>query len=297
MAKNISLALVQNFSKPSTSVCYLVKIKSKEDGIFGFCTADLIVSFDDGKGLVEYQPDEELAPRNIQSTANMTVDNTKLVGWFSDLVEKKILSGAFDSAEITIYRVAYLKIDLGFEVVGYGTVGEIEYNTDSKDKRKIEFRSLTQQLIENGNQFFSLTCRTEFGSEKCGMPFVWHNGIAQTIPDENPYLIFKVLGVSQVDNYFELGVINYVTGDNAGADLEIESWTADGADGIVKLSYPSPYPVANGDLVRPRRDCGKTETDCIAYNNIVNMRAEHLAPVEDQSLSVPGAYIRSQNAL
>jgi uncharacterized phage protein (TIGR02218 family) len=297
MAKNIPLQLIEALQKPGTSTCYLVKVKTKEDGIFGFSTADFTLRLDDGLGEVEYSPDEELAPRNIQSTADMTVDNTKLVGWFYDLVEQKVLSGAFDSAEITIFRVSYLRLNLGYEIVGYGTIGEIEYNTDSKDRRKIEFRSLTQQLIPNGNKQYSLTCRTQFGSEECGMPFVWHNGTAEKIPGENPYLIFKVLGVSQPDGYFELGVINYITGQNAGADLEIESWTQDGADGIVKLSYPSPYPVEDGDEVRPRQDCGKTETDCLAYGNIVNMRAEHLAPVEDQTLSVPGAYIRSRGSL
>ena len=294
MPKNIPLLLINTFQKRGTSTAFLIKIVTKEDGVFGFTTADFIIRLDDGAGLVAYMPNEEMRPQNIQSSANMTVDNTKLLGWFSDLVEKKVISGAFDSAEITIYRVAYLRLNLGYEVVAYGAVGEIDYNTDAKDKRKIEFRSLTQQLTYNANQLYSLTCRADFGDERCGMPFVWHAGTVELIPDENPSLIFKVNGVAQPANYFELGVINFLDGDNAGADLEIESW---GADGRIKLSYPSPYPVANATSVRLRRDCGKTESDCIAYGNIVNMRAEHLTPTEDSSVMVPGAYIKSQNAL
>lgn len=294
MPKNIPATLVAQFGKRGTSSAYLIKIVSKEDGVFGFTTADKIIRMDDGLGLVEYRPDEELRPQNIQSSADMTVDNTKLEGWFNQAVEEKIISGAFDTAEITIYRVAYLRLSAGYEVVAYGSVGNVEYNSDAKDRRKIEWRSLTARLIENGNKFFSLTCRTDFGSDECGMPFVWNAGDVELIPNADNYLIFKVNGVSAVDGYFDLGVINFIDGQNAGADLEVESWLA---DGTVKLSYLAPYPVTENTLIRIRKDCGKTETDCKAYGNIVNMRAEHLTPVEDQSLMVPGAYIKSQGSI
>lgn len=294
MPKQIPIALQLQFGKPGTSTCFLIKIVTKEDGIFAFTTADFVVRFNDGLGEVSYLPDEELRPQNIQSSADMTVDNTKLLGWFKEAVERKVISGAFDSAEITIYRVSYLRLAYGYEVVGYGTVGEIDYNSDGKSKRGVEFRSLTQQLTVNTNQYYSLTCRAQFGDSKCQMPLIWFAGTVQLIPNENAQLVFKVTGISQPAGYFELGVIHFDSGDNEGADWEIESWAA---DGTVKLSYLSPYPVANGTAVRLRKDCGKTETDCMSYGNIVNMRAEHLTPTEDQSLMVPGAYIKSQNAL
>ncbi len=294
MQKDIPILLLGQFAKSGTSSCFLIKIVTKEDGIFGFTTADFVIRFNDGDGMVVYMPDEELRPQNIQSTADMTVDNTKLQGWFTEAVEHKVIAGAFDAAEISIYRVSYNQLGYGAEVVGFGTVGEVEYNSDAKSKRKIEFRSLTQQLLVNGNDFYSLTCRADFGDERCGMPFVWFNGTAEPIHGENPRLIFKVTGVAQPAGYFELGVINFVTGDNAGADLEVESWDADGR---VKLSYLAPYAIDDGISVKLRKDCGKTESDCIAYGNIVNMRAEHLTPTEDQAVMVPGAYIKSQNAI
>ena len=294
MSKNIPILLLDAFGKRGTSTCFLIKVLTREGLVYAFTTADFVVRFDDGLGIVAYKPDEELRPQNIQSTADMTVDNTKLVGWFKQAVEEKVVSGAFDAAEINIYRVAYLKLWAGYEIVAYGTVGEIEYSSDAKDKRKVEFRSLTQQLTANANQFFSLTCRADYGDDKCGMPFVWYAGTVELIPGENEYLIFKVNGVAQPDDFFELGVINILDGPNAGADLEIESWKA---DGTLKLSYVSPYPLEDGISVRLREDCGKTETNCIEKGNIVNMRAEHLTPTEDQSLMVPGAYIKSQNAL
>jgi len=293
MPKSINAQLLNDFAKPGAGTCYLVKIRSNDDGYFGFCTSDSTILFDDGFGPLVYQPDEELRPQNIMSSANMEVDNTKLIGWFTQAVKEKVLAGAFLAAEITIYRVSYLNLSLGAEIVAYGMVGEIDFNADAKDKRKVEFRSLTAQLTKNVNEFYSLTCRAQFGDERCGMPFVWESGVVSSETD-NPFLEFYVSGITKPDDHFLLGVVNFIDGQNAGADLEIEQWNA---DGYVKLSFPAPFPITNGTLVRLRRDCGKTETDCIGYGNIVNMRAEHLTPVEDSSLMVPGAYIKSTHSL
>lgn len=294
MQKNIPALLLGTFGQRTTSTCFLVKIVTREGLVYGFTTADFTVRFNDGQGVIPYRPDEELRPQNIQSSADMTVDNTVLMGWFSQAVEQKVLAGAFDSAELTIYRVSYLHLGLGYEVVGYGTVGEIEYNADAKDKRKIEYRSLTQQLTVNTNQYYSLTCRAQFGDERCGMPFEWFTGTVELIPGADPFLRFKINGVSQPDDYFLLGIVQPVDGPNAGADLEVDTWAA---DGTVKLGYVAPYALTNGTVVRIRRDCDKTETNCLAYGNIVRMRAEHLMPTEDKSLSVPGAYIKQQNSI
>lgn len=288
MPKLIPAVLIDAFGQPTVSTCYLIRIEMKNGEVKGFTSADFLINFDDGFGVVAYEPDEELRPQNIQSSSNMTVDNTKLQGWFSEELEQNVVAGMLDSAKLQIYRVAYLQLEKGFEIVASGTVGEIEYNSDAKDRRKIEFRSLTRQLTDNKSDLYSLTCRTEFGSEECGMPFVWQDGTIDLIPGENAQLIFKVVGISQPAGWFDFGIILFESGANEYAELEIESWAA---DGTVKLSYLTPYQIEDGASVKLRRDCGKTEADCIAYGNIVNMRAEHLTPAEDVAIGVPGAYI------
>jgi uncharacterized phage protein (TIGR02218 family) len=199
----------------------------------------------------------------------------------------------FAAAEVTIYRVSYLRLNAGYEVIAYGTVGAVDFNVDRKGKRSVAFRSLMQQLKQPVNAPYSLTCRAEFGDERCGMPFVWEAATVVAV-GTNPLMQLRIDGVTQPDHYYDFGVLNMLTGDNAGADkLEIEGWLADGS---IQLSFPVTYPFKVGDTLRIRRDCGKTETDCIAYGNIVNMRAEHTTPVQDKSIMVPGAYISSVGA-
>lgn len=278
--------------KPGSSTCFLVKIVCKDGDVFGFTSLDADVTLDDTFHVVTYSSEQELRPQNIQQELNYSVDNTDLVGWFDDAMEKKVLSGKFDFAEITIYRCAYLKLAAGVEVLSYGTVGAIDFSTGKDSKRKVEYRGLTQQLQTNINTPYSKTCRAAFGDERCGMPFLWEPGSVSSVGD-NPYLQMTITGVAQPDGYFDLGIVEFLTGNNTGAQLEIESWLA---TGLIQLSFLPPYPIVVGDTLRIRRDCDKSEAMCKAYGNIINMRAEHLTPVEDQAIMVPGAYIKSSGA-
>ena len=83
------------------------------------------------------------------------------------------------------------------------------------------------------------------------------------------------------DGYFAPGVVQWVTGANAGRENDIESYTA--ATGAVVLSIPTYAPIAPGDTLQIRRDCDKSKTTCISRGNFPNMRAEPELPRADGS--------------
>lgn len=290
--KSIPIQLLAEYSKPSKSTCYAVKVIDKDGVRYGFTTLDANFTFNDGQGDLLYKASEELRPRNIASYSDMDVDSTDLVGWFGAEMERAALAGKLSTAEVTVYRVAYLNLWYGAEVVAYGTIGDIAYSAGKDGTRKLEYRGLAQALKNIVTDQWSLTCRADFGDDKCKKPFVWDSGVVSTIDDN--FQRFKVTGIARPADWFTLGVLEFTSGANQGWYQEIESWTA---DGWVDLSFVAPFAIVSGVSVRLRQDCYKTEANCLAYNNIVNMRAEHLTPVQDQSLMVPGAYIKSQNAL
>lgn len=290
--KNIPIQLQGEYGKTSRAVCFAVKVVDKDGVRYGFTTLDANFTFDDGSGPLMYRASEELRPQNISSYSDMDVDSTDLVGWFGAEMERAALAGKLSTAEVTVYRVAYLSLWYGAEVVAYGTIGDIDYSAGKDGKRKIEYRGLAQALKNVVIDQWSLTCRADFGDSRCRKPLVWEAGVVSEVYDN--YQRFKVSGVSRPDDWFTLGVLEFTSGDNQGWYQEIESWSS---DGVVDLSFVAPFPVVGGVSVRLRQDCYKTESNCLAYNNIVNMRAEHLTPVQDQALMVPGAYIKSQNAL
>lgn len=290
--KTIPIQLLESYKKPGRSTCFLVRIKDDEDNVYGFTNLDARVRLDDGDGMVTYSPRQELNPQNILNTSDMDVDSTELHGWFDDLMEKAVLAGKFANAEVTVYRTSYLRQSAGVEVVAFGTAGKIDFSADRGGKRKLEWRGFTDVLRSKRNDQYSLTCRNRFGDDKCGMPFVWESATITSVQDNRSR--FTVAGLSRPDNYYTFGLVEFNGGPNDGATLEIEEWHADGR---IVLSFVTPYVIDNGLSIRVRRDCDKRAQTCIDYGNIVNMNAEHLTPTENQSLMVPGAYIKSANAL
>lgn len=80
----------------------------------------------------------------------------------------------------------------------------------------------------------------------------------------------------QPDGFFVPGLVSFLTGANAGTELETESY--DAATGTVTLAIPAFYDIAEGDTLQIRRDCDKSKTMCKSYNNLNNMRAEPELP-------------------
>ena len=290
--KQIPIQLLTSLQKTGRSMCFLVKIVDDKGGVHGFTTLNRNVRFDDGDGEVNYIARYELNPQNIQNSSNLDPDNTELHGWFDQPLTNLILAGLFANAQISIYRINYLHKEYGAEIVSFGTVGRIDYSNDREGKRKIEWKGFSDLLKEKRCDVYSITCRNQFGDENCGMPLVWETTTITEIIDNR--MRFRVGGISRPTHYYSFGVIEFLGGPNATAWMEIEEWTS---DGWITLTFVTPFAFQVGTAVRLRRDCDKRHATCLSYGNVINMDAEHLTPTEDQSLMVPGAYIRSSNAL
>lgn len=291
--KQIPIHLLTTLQKPGRSTCFCCKIVSRDGSVVvGFTNLDDVVRFNDGIHSVKYDPTQPMVPQNIQNTSDLDPDNTELHGWFNDQVKAALMSGVLQSGEITVYRVSYLRLSEGAEVVAYGTLGKVDYMASSSGSRKIEFLGLDDLIANASCDLTSVTCRNDFGDSRCKMPFVWEAGVVADV--EDPLFRFQVSGIARPDDWFNLGVVMFDSGENATVDLEIESWTS---DGWITLSFAPPNNILNGVALRLRQDCDKTFTSCKNYNNVRNMNAEHLMPVSDTSLMVPGAYIKSNNAL
>lgn len=293
--KQITATLLNGLKKTGRSTCFLVKLKSKQNGtVYPFTTLDAAIKFNDGEDDLWYLPTNVLKPQNMQWSSNMDVDNTELHGWFDEVVALAAGAGLLGSAEVTIYRMIYTHPEYGAEVVNFGIVGRMEYSATAQSTRKIEFKGLDQLLKSKKNPLYSITCRNDFGDKRCGKPLIW-SSVGTISEVTNQYLTVKIDGIAAAAGYYDFGVIKFVDGDNANVELEVEEWLA---EGWARLSFVTPYPMLVGVDVMLRQDCDKFAQTCISkYNNIINFNGEHLTPVQDQSLMVPGAYIKSQNAL
>lgn len=288
--KKIPIRLQSHLQEYATTWCYIMRVAcvGKWAGVVrGFTSLDQSLVYDDGDGAVTYRSDNGFMPAKFQQQADFSVDNTDLTGWVTDedISEADILAGIFDAAEVTIYRVNYMDLSQGHEVVAFGTLGETEFD---ENRWKCEFRSLTQQSKQPYGKVYSLTCRNQYGDEKCKMPFEWFNVTIDAL-GEDPHLVIVASELEQADGYFAPGVVEVLTGANAGADMDVDQFFT---GGIIQLALQMPMPFQAGDTIRIRVDCDKEFSTCKVKGNVLEFRGEHLTPVADTALAVPGAYIR-----
>lgn len=285
--KNIPIALQAHYDAEATTTAYLCRMACKDGTVLGFTSLDADITYDDGDGAVLYRADNGFHADRMQQTADLAVDNTDLHGWVSDIgiTEKQIRAGLFDYARIRIYRVNYLDLPAGHEIIATGTAGE---TTFSNGGWKLEFRSLTQQLKQPISKLYSLTCRAKFGDAQCKKEFVWVSGAVSAVNGTEPDRIFTDAAITQPDGHFRLGVVEWLTGDNAGAQMEVDAHASD----TLTLSLPMPYAIKPGDGYRVRQDCDKTKEMCKGtHNNLLNMRAEPFIPLDGGKSMIPGAEI------
>lgn len=91
-----------------------------------------------------------------------------------------------------------------------------------------------------------------------------------------------------VDDWFNLGVLGFETGDNSGLNTEIRDWTQTGSE--IVLFEASGYDIQVGDKGFLYPGCDKRIETCGGqFSNVINMRAEPYIPGQDEYLNYPDA--------
>lgn len=292
--KTIPSQLLSHLQEYATTWCYLMKVQcvGKYAGTtFGFTSLDVPVDYDDGEGSIQYSSSDGFMPSKFQKASDFDVDNADITGYIQDsgITQADILSGIFDSAKVTIYRINYMKTAAGHEVVDYGVFGATQFIDKSW---KNEFRSLMQIAKQTFGPLWSLGCRATYGDSRCGMEYEWVDGTVTSVGDDS-MLEFYDTSLGQTDGYYAPGVIEWVTGNNAGAEMDVDAYVAD--TGYVRLTLEMQLTIAEGDTYRLRRDCDKTFATCKARGNYLQFRGEHLTPVANTGLMTPGAYVSTKS--
>lgn len=181
------------------------------------------------------------------------------------------------------------------ELVMYGTIGQVK--TINGLSCFAELRGPQHQLKQTGIGLTSITCRVRtFGSQDGEEPFpckynasgLWVNGTVSGVGSESD-LVFEDSSRAEADDYFAPGLVEWLTGANAGRTSEVETFASD----IFALRFATPYPIEIGDTYRARPDCTRNwegHNSCQTYNNRLNFRGEPKLPMGDGGrISTPGA--------
>lgn len=300
--RTIPLQLLQHKRQSATTLCGLIRIETNDGEVLGMTTLDRDITYNDGQGELLYKAAVGFQPASIYAASDFGVDNTEfqsLVPEYDlDLDQFRVNAGVYNYAKFWLYEVNYEDLSQGHWTVMHGTLGEMR----SVDGITLwgELRSLMDYFRKPICQLDSLSCRAKFGSQvgderfPCGFnaEALWVTGEVTAVGLETTRT-FSDSSRAEAAGYFEPGLLQFTSGQNAGFYAEVE--LSNGAD--ISLAYPTPYPIADGDQYRIRRDCNKQARDenkgCKFWWGaewIDHFRGEPDIPVGDAgTLTTPGA--------
>lgn len=100
------------------------------------------------------------------------------------------------------------------------------------------------------------------------------------------YTIGGLATLAPASEYFQGGLVTWLTGLNAGLQHEVKLYRP----GYVCLFQPAPYAIVNGDTYTISAGCDKVHSTCkTRFNNVINMRAEPHDPGMDALMQFGGA--------
>lgn len=266
-----------------TTLALCVRIKRRDGKVLRTTSHDADIEVTAPGYAGTYRSVAALSPSDMQFRANLSVDGMDMGGVLSDatgISERDVATGVYDMARVTVFETDW-ETPSSVTPWIYGTLGNKKRTEEGG--LSMEVRTMAQLLNQNLGDVNSLRCRAELGSgseapvlRRCGKDLTSFTFTETVTSVQSARKVFTVAGLTQDASYFSKGLIEFLTGDNAGAVREIRLHEA---GGIINLYDPLPFDVAVGNSVRVIAGCDKRFETCRdKFDNAVNFRGEPNIP-------------------
>lgn len=266
LEKFIPIYLQAHYDGDALTTCLLARIMTKSGQFIGATDLDVNIEYDpaaydpggtgDDWGLQNHAADTGgISFSRVETAADLTVDNAELSMLPSDemVTEAQMLAGIFDLADVRIYRVNYMDLSQGHELVFAGQLGVVK---TSQGIAGVETRSLTDLLKQPEADLYSIPCSHIFGGPKCPKAYVWTEFEVTAVDIDDPLRVFGT-DITPTNDFYVPGVIEWTEGDNVPKQMEVDQNTA----GTFALAIPMDFAIKIGDRGRVREDCSKLWAD------------------------------------
>lgn len=266
MSKQIPIQLQSHYDGYATTTCQLVRILRKDGVAYGLTDADHDIRYnaapaspgapgDDIGELLHLSGSFGANVSKLEAASDLSVNNGEiLMVPNEDITTEMVMNGDFDGAQVWIYRVNYMDLSQGHELVDYGLADVANINGG---KSILAFRSQSDLLKEPEAVLWSKTCDITFGDpEKCPKAFDWVTGTVTAVDADEPDRIFGS-SISPANDYYKFGVIHFLSGPNAGEEMEVDQNTG----GSFALALPLRRSLSAGDTFKIRQSCNKVYND------------------------------------
>jgi len=230
-----------------------------------------------------YQAALGYSATDVQTSADLAVDNLELQGWLDSpsITEVDLMAGRWDHADIEIFEVIYSSVSTGIRRLRRGRIGEVSMG---RTVFQAELRGIAQAFSRVIGELTSPTCRADLGEPRCGV-VLGPLTVTGTVTSVTSARLWADSARAEAAAYFSFGVVTWTSGANNGFKMEIKTH---GASGVMTMALPMPYAIAVSDTYSLVPGCDKLLSTCIAkFNNVINFQGEPHLPGMDAVLRGP----------
>ena len=279
--KTVGASLLSHMQQGTTTLAWCWKVTRADGEVFGFTSVDIPLTIDG----VTYEAATGFTPSALEGQLDLAVPNLEVQGLLNSasITEADLLAGVWDGAEVEIFQVNFADLSQGAMTLQVGTIGQITSGTTAF---RAEGRGLVQALQQPVGEVYSAACSANLGDSRCGVNLAPLT-VTGTVTAVTSARAFTDSGRAEAADYFGAGVLEWLTGANAGQRIEVATFSG----GAFTLHLAMPSAIAVGDTYSVYPGCRKRRTeDCLTkFSNVVNFRGFPDVPLNDKILGNAGA--------
>lgn len=264
-----------------TTIAWAWKITRADGTIYRFTSLDVPLVFDGST----WSACESLVGSAIEVGNDAASANMDVVGVIDDatIQEDDIRAGLFDGAAVQIWLVDWSDTSRS-RLIMNAFIGQIKA---SRSKFFAELRGLLDLIQVPQGRVISPECRADLGDSRCTVN-VGALAVSTTVTVAVSRRQIVAGALTQADNYWQYGTVEFTSGANDGLLKEIK---ASQNTGNVVLSEPFPYEIAAADAFTIKPGCAKRRgEDCRdKFSNAINFQGEPDLPGLDELVHFPDA--------
>lgn len=279
--KTLPSGLAAHYQGDALTTAVAVKITRVDGAVYAYTSHDVdaVISGVNyrASGLIDsaFESGDSLAVDNLALT---TLDDGTI------FAREDVIGGLWQNAAVYFFRYNWTNLSDGIEPLTAGTIGEVQM---MQGQVRAEVRGLQQYLQQPVGIVSSKTCRARLGDSACTVDLtsLTHSG---TVTGVTSRQLFTASGLTQSADYFGDGLVEWLTGDNAGLSQKVKTHAT---GGVFTLALPLPSTITIGDTFTAIAGCRKRLTeDCkTKFSNVLNFQGEPHRPGIDELTAEPDA--------
>lgn len=282
--KSLSVALQEHLDSRATTMCYCWKVTRNDGLVQGFTDHDNALTFEG----VTYEASSGFTATQFATSMGLAVDNLEVEGALSSdsINEDDLAAGHYDNAKVEVYWVNWSNVAQR-HIVSRGFIGEVKR---AGALFQAELRGLSNALQQKTGRKYQRYCNAVVGDARCGINLANSayrgSGAVDIASSSRTFTATGLAGFS--DDWFTAGMVNWLTGANAGQSMEVKLHNFTNGTVSIELWQAMPFEVRTGDTFTVTVGCKQDAATCHSkFGNIANFRGFNLIPGPDMLLFYP----------